>query len=551
MAGSKKNSKYKHKRKRVFAGTRKHEIQNGGNTSTAPETPSLISPKKTSKSAEKLERNCPLHSAEQSRPLTRLQAQNLGLSERKSTVKANCFKLVDSTLLQKFLIESAVCSSCRSPKGKLILWQDDSKRQGLKENIFSVCSNCKTKVFFSTSKSLSGASRQAEVNVRCVQAGLSSGNGLASLENICGIFNLPKPVTSKNYSTTLNLLSKSSVAEANSVMMTSVAHLKTLLQKDGDVADDDDCFHVSVTLDGTWQKRYGFNSLLGVVFLMSTLTGEVLDYVVKHKMCFECKAKQNVDKSSQEYISWYDHHKTTCSINHTTSAESMEKLAAKEMFSRSITTRGLKYTTYVGDGDSSSFNVVRDAMDEAYKERYIVSKEDCVGHIQKRMGKGLRTFKKSKKKLADGLSVGGARRLTDAYMDRIQNYYGAAIRNNPGNLHNMENAVWAIYYHCIIEKDEQLSEQHRLCPPGAESWCRYQLDIANGTSNYDQSRCLPPVFRSELLPLFTRLSKPELLQKCLKGLTQNQNDSILFYGKNVQSLCLLVIPNWMRLPPKR
>lgn len=57
---------------------------------------------------------------------------------------------------------------------------------------------------------------------------------------------------------------------------------------------------------------------------------------------------------------------------------------------------------------------------------YEIGKEECVGHIQKRMGAALRNFKKKNKgvKLSDGKSVGGARRLTDDCINRIQNYFG-------------------------------------------------------------------------------------------------------------------------------
>ena len=79
------------------------------------------------------------------------------------------------------------------------------------------------------------------------------------------------------------------------------------------------------------------------------------------------------------------------------SAESMEKEAAVEMFKRSIPLYNLKYTTYVGDGDSSSYGEVCDAMFKKYGDEYIVVKEDCVGHIQKRMGTNLRTLKKNSK----------------------------------------------------------------------------------------------------------------------------------------------------------
>ena len=36
------------------------------------------------------------------------------------------------------------------------------------------------------------------------------------------------------------------------------------------------------------------------------------------------------------------------------------------------------------------------------------------------------------KKLKDGLGVGGKGRITVIFIDRLQNYYGGAIRNNIG-----------------------------------------------------------------------------------------------------------------------
>ena len=50
---------------------------------------------------------------------------------------------------------------------------------------------------------------------------------------------------------------------------------------------------VAVSVDAAWQKRYGFNSLNGVIFVISIDTGCVLDYVVKTKHCQECKSNRN------------------------------------------------------------------------------------------------------------------------------------------------------------------------------------------------------------------------------------------------------------------
>ena len=65
-----------------------------------------------------------------------------------------------------------------------------------------------------------------------------------------------------------------------------------------DMNRESDIFCVSVSIDGTRQKRYGFNSLLGAVFIISIETGEILDYEVKHKYSFECKSRGKWDKQS-------------------------------------------------------------------------------------------------------------------------------------------------------------------------------------------------------------------------------------------------------------
>ena len=75
------------------------------------------------------------------------------------------------------------------------------------------------------------------------------------------------------------------------------------------------------------------------------------------------------------------------------------------------------------------------------KDIYNVEKEECVGHVQKRMGSSLKTFKTDHKgkRLADGKPVGGKGRLTESVTNSMQNYYGLAIRNNKGNWHEKLN----------------------------------------------------------------------------------------------------------------
>ena len=63
--------------------------------------------------------------------------------------------------------------------------------------MFTKCSLCENVVYFNTSKTLEN--RLSEINVREVNTGIVSGNGLADLQRIRTQLNLPPPVASKSY----------------------------------------------------------------------------------------------------------------------------------------------------------------------------------------------------------------------------------------------------------------------------------------------------------------------------------------------------------------
>ena len=98
---------------------------------------------------------------------------------------------------------------------------------------------------------------------------------------------------------------------------------------------------VAITVDGTWQK-HGPNSKIGVLFILSVDTGEVLDVMVKSLFCTECNYnKIKFKNNTVEFNSWYSSHKGSCCINHERSSSSMEAKGAAELFLRSIEKRNL------------------------------------------------------------------------------------------------------------------------------------------------------------------------------------------------------------------
>ena len=99
----------------------------------------------------------------------------------------------------------------------------------------------------------------------------------------------------------------------------------------------------------------------------------------------------------------------------------MERQGAIDIFLRSTEKYGLRYTTFVGDGDSSTYGDVKQHCYDKYGEVYCVTKEECVGHVQKRLGRALRDYKQKNKgkNLSDGKGIGGKGRLTDKICDKM------------------------------------------------------------------------------------------------------------------------------------
>ena len=188
----------------------------------------------------------------------------------------------------------------------------------------------------------------------------------------------------------------------------------------------------------------GHSSNIGVSTVIGLKTGKVMDTGARSKLCKSCEYWEKQDQASERYQQWEACHrkKKKCTLNLKGPSGSMEGEIAKEAFSRSVELYNLRYASFIGDGDTNSFKKVFDS--KPYGD-VTVQKLECVGHVQKRMGKRLRDLKKNAKgrTLADGKSVGGRGRLTDMEIKKIQAYYGNAIRGSTNNLVGMRSAVWA------------------------------------------------------------------------------------------------------------
>ncbi|GFW36693.1 uncharacterized protein TNCV_1956931 [Trichonephila clavipes] len=201
----------------------------------------------------------------------------------------------------------------------------------------------------------------------------------------------------------------------------------------------------------------------------------------------------------------------------------MEVDGMLRIFNRSEKLHNLKYSNYIGDGDTKTFNALSE--NKPYGDDHLIQKIEYVGHFQKRMGTRLRKLKivYSKKKLSDGKTIGGKGRLTDSLIDKLAHYYGNAIRCNSTSVKEMRKAIWAVWGHSCSTDDEPM---HWFCPTNPNTWCKYNAAINNNLQNYKHKLSVAKAVRDVIKPVIADLSHPALLKKCLGGKTQNSNESL-------------------------
>ena len=103
-------------------------------------------------------------------------------------------------------------------------------------------------------------------------------------------------------------------------------------------------------------------------------------------------------------------------------------------------------------------------------------------------------------------------RLTDKMINKLQNYYGIAVRACTGKtVPEMKREIGAALFHCCQFNTEE--QRHIFCPQTSMSWCKYQLDQVNGTDLFKEKAGIHNKIFKLIKPVFMDLSDDELLKK--------------------------------------
>lgn len=377
------------------------------------------------------------------------------------------------------------------------------------------CSTCgKLAAEYSSQKT--GVHRTGfDINRRIVAAASSIGIGFSQLQRLFTMLGLSQPMSESTwyeYRSTVNtafrLAADAHLPEAAAQVRATYADMNL------GTPDEDGVLNISISIDGTWQKR-GRTSHNGVVTVIELFTGLILDFVALSNYCKVCEAGPNPD--SREYRDWKRKHEPNCQKNIDCSSGAMEAKGAVILFARSVALHSFRYTSMLGDGDAKTYATL---LEEDPYDGVHIEKLECVNHVTKRMGTALRNLVEKKK--AQGESISGRGKLTEARIKELTSYYGRAIKDNAHDLEAMQSAVWASFFH-TVSNDEQYN--HDYCPKGKTSWCFFQRARADNVSPRPHRRPLPNNIAAALKPVYQRLGDPQLLQRCLAGKTQNSNES--------------------------
>ena len=338
------------------------------------------------------------------------------------------------------------CPECA--KSGIVFSNDFEKKKGLANCINLACNNCKwthsTYTSRSIEKSATPGMNASGVNVRSVIAFQEIGKGISAMQALCGYMNLVPPMQPVAYNNIQKDLAKIYKTVANTSKIKAAGEPK-------ETSSD-----IPVSCDGSWQKR-GFSSLNGLVTVISVDFGKCLDFRVKTKNCRACSLWES-RKGTDEYIHLIKNHE--CSINHEGSCGSMESDALVEIFKSYETFNGLRYVEFLGDGDTKSHHDV--VASDPYPGT-VVKKLECIGHVQKRVGNGLRRLKTSykvprskevdkNKKKKDNISKAIAK-LTHKQINKLQNYYRIAVRQFTGmSVYELKKSILMQSYIIVLRQ---------------------------------------------------------------------------------------------------
>ncbi|GFY13465.1 uncharacterized protein TNCV_1803361 [Trichonephila clavipes] len=216
---------------------------------------------------------------------------------------------------------------------------------------------------------------------------VNSGRGHAALETFSSVLNMPT-MDRKTFAKCMHNLSvKNKEVKKKMLEMSRQAAREAHVKVDASLKNQE-IIDVSVSYDGTWQKR-GHTSNLGLGIIIDILSGLVLDFEILSKYCHNCVvAGRDMESIVRSSTYGKKGHADECDKNFDGTSRAMEMHAALIMWRRSISDCQMRFVSMLSDGDSKTFQFWSD--NKIYGSDIKIEKEECLNHIAKRLGTSLR-----------------------------------------------------------------------------------------------------------------------------------------------------------------
>ena len=276
-------------------------------------------------------------------------------------------RIVHLPSLTRLLGSSCVCGNCKT--GSLLV--QESTRYDLAPILELTCDHC-GHVFEGRLAEKHTPMRFYDVNRRSAMAMRMIGKGREALRMFCAIMDMPEPMYGRSFQSHCSALHDAAVEVGTNSMRHHAAELLAMRQ----ASESDHPSHVAVSTDGTWMRR-GYSSVFGAQTVIAYDTLKVADVEVLSKHCNHCKVWDNKRDTktvtAAEFATWKAAHADSCDINTNVSSPAMETAAVVKIWNRSEALNGLRYTSYIGDGDSKGFQKGLCRQGQRDGRRYVLS----------------------------------------------------------------------------------------------------------------------------------------------------------------------------------
>ncbi|GFO14624.1 hypothetical protein PoB_004112900 [Plakobranchus ocellatus] len=332
--------------------------------------------------------------------------------------------IVDLTQIEE-IVADLRCHHCLSDNG---LAMETPIRFGFAIKLVIICRNCGETLSskFTSARNLNSVStpKPFVINEAATMSSLLAGMGPYSFRNFCEYMELPG-VHPKTFNKIAKRLYSQNEVLGEEVFTQAAGLVRQEHIRQYHLAvEENSLLDIAVSYDGSWLTR-GHKSLIGIGCVIDVLTGLIID---GHVLSLYCHIWARTGawikrETPQRYDRWFQEHLDSgdCTVNFAGSSGMMEVRIAEVLWGRSIQRYNLRYTTIVSDGDSKSFNRLLEL--QPYGSDVLITKEDCINHVGKRLGAALRNLVADCSKRGITFGGRGYGRLTAETIRKLQIYY--------------------------------------------------------------------------------------------------------------------------------